>query len=758
MLPVLAGVMIAFNAIMEKLEAKWALSDLQVQSRVVYSAFQDPILKSVTQGKFKNLHRVYRKMNAHPNLVGLFVCSKNGKLISKSNGVPRSVKCLDEKKFNQNVEAWSKETLVAESDKKDGETNGNGNGIDLQKVPVFNQMIQGEANQLHQSIFPLIDKKYKLRAFLVALHDPTYLNQRGEITRRYAYYAFIILGLFISIITLIVYRWSFSKPVDQMTEVMKGVLTGDTHRITTVLEGSELAPLVKDFDEVLVQLRDAQANQDELNSPIWNGPRLNQEMERLFGESRLCVISNDEPYIHDKKRFAVEVHAPASGMVTGIEPILRSCSGIWIGHGSGSADRETADKAGMILVPPEKPRYALKRVWLSKEEEEGYYHGFSNEGLWPLCHIAHVRPNFKSEDWDQYVSVNAKFAQAFNEEVKTPKPVTMIQGHHFALLPSMIKKMRPDARVGMFWQMPWPNPESIRICPWRIDLLQGILGADLLCFHLQYHCNNFLDSVERFLEARVSRNNFTVTIQGHTTHIKAIPLGVDWSSQLEVTKSQIPEIRSQVFDELMIPSESILGIGVDRLDYTKGIVEKFLAVEKLIEDNPSLIGKLVFLQVVSPSKKMHLKRYQEVYAEIQKEAERINWRFYSAGYQPIQLKFDDYPREKIFNYFRSADFCYVSSLHEGMNLVSKEFVASRVDLKGVLVLSSFTGAARELTDALIVNPYDIEECAMNIKRAIQMSEDEQSDRLKKLREVVSTNNVYQFGAKFFKELHKANQS
>ena len=361
---------------------------------------------------------------------------------------------------------------------------------------------------------------------------------------------------------------------------------------------------------------------------------------------------------------------------------------MWIGHATGTADLGTSDKDGNIMVPPEKPEYLLKRVFLSRDEEEGFYYGFSNEGIWPLCHIAHERPIFRRNDWHQYVEVNAKFASVFSEEMKSARPVALIQDYHFALMPTMIRKMRPDALTALFWHPPFPNPEALRICPWRKDLLHGMLGADLIGFQVPYHANNFLDAVDRFLEARVSRDHMSVTIQGHTCYIRSLPISVECPPRHRAGASEFGMIRAQLLEELALPQDVKLGIGVDRLDYTKGIIERLRAVERFLELHPEYVGKFSFVQICSPDK-MHIKRYQELYSEIQKVADSVNWRFYSAHCPPVVLKMTHHSREEIFRYYRACDFLFVGSLHDGMNLVAKEFVASRADNRGVLILSEF---------------------------------------------------------------------
>lgn len=736
LLPVLAGVVWLFIAVMERWEERYAEKDLYQRSKIIFDSIQDPILDSVARGRLSALHRIYRRLSRDQNLLGMLICDLDGKIISRSPNTPLELKC------DWKNDAVDKMTETAAQ-------------IDSGLMPFQTQSFQGP--RVHRGIFILLDEaEFKRRGYVLIFHDPSYLFQRSDLAKRYTIYVFLGLGFIISLLTLLVYRWSVSRPVEQWTEVMKGVLTGDTQKITRALETTEFKPLVKDLDGVITRFRDTKQAQPEEETAFWTSIRLGKEYQRLFGESRLCVLADQEPCVHEKRGPAIESKTPANGTVSAVEPIIRACSGVWIGHGSGSADHETADKKGILLVPPDQPEYALKRVWLSREEELGFYYGFSNEGLWPLCHIAHERPVFRHSDWSQYVEVNSKFAEVFTEEIKGTRPIALIQDYHFGLLPDMIRKMRPDALTGLFWHTPWPSPENFRICPWRKELLKGMLGADLIGFQLQYHCNNFLDAVDRFLEARVSRDQFSVTIQGHTCYVKPFPVSVPWQPDQDLSEAEIQSVRDQVIANSALKKDVILGIGVDRLDYTKGIIEKFLAIEKFLEDYPQYIGKLVFLQQASPSR-LHIKRYQDLYSEIQKVADRINWKFYQDGYRPILTELSHKPKEEILNLYRASDFCFVNSIHDGMSMVAKEFITSRSDESGVLLLSGFAGAARELKDALIVNPYDIEDCASAIHRAIEMNREEKRLRMSRMRNVLQSNNVYTWGARFFRELHSISE-
>ena len=468
----------------------------------------------------------------------------------------------------------------------------------------------------------------------------------------------------------------------------------------------------------------------------------------------LFVVSNREPYMHQRNGKALDVVVPPSGLVTALEPVLNACDGTWIAHGSGSADAEVVDAADRLRVPPDDPRYSLRRVWLTKEEEEGYYYGFANEGLWPLCHIAHTRPLFRADDWQHYQDVNRKFMDAVLEEIEdVAKPVVLVQDYHFALLPRLIKEKRPDARVAIFWHIPWPNPEAFGICPWQRQLVDGLLGADLIGFHIQSHCNNFLETVDRVVESRVDWEHFSVLRQDHRTLVRPFPISVaftdDDSAEGNNHGSSYLE-RSALLRSLGVEA-TYMGIGVDRVDYTKGILERFLAIERFLEKYPSYQGKFTFVQIGAPSR-THIKRYHDLLAEVEAEAERINWRFQSGKWKPIVFLKRQHSHQEIEPYYRAADLCLVTSLHDGMNLVAKEFLAARRDEHGVLILSQFTGAARELRDALLVNPYDIDQTAEAIRTALEMEPEDKQLRVHRMRKIIKEHNIYRWAGNLITEL------
>ncbi len=476
------------------------------------------------------------------------------------------------------------------------------------------------------------------------------------------------------------------------------------------------------------------------------------EIAQRLGGKKLIVVSNREPYIHSYVGEEIEWSTPASGLVTALEPVMSACGGTWIAHGSGDADREVVDDEGKLLVPPGEARYSLKRVWLSKEEEQGYYDGFANRGLWPLCHLAYTRPRFDKWEWQTYKDVNRKFANAVLEEVGSDNALVFIQDYHFALLPRMLKEEHPEMVVAQFWHIPWPNPEAFSICPWGEEILDGLLGNDLLGFHIQYHCNNFLSTVERSLEAVEDYEHFSVLRQGHQTFVRPFPISVDGRSMFE--QAQSPEVLADVerLRHTMALRGQLIGIGVDRVDYTKGIPERFRAIDRFLEQYPQYHKRFTFLQV-GPLSRIHIAEYQALNDELYHLMVEINRKYGADHWVPIRILKANYPRKELLSFFRLADVCIVSSLHDGMNLVAKEFVSACRD-DSVLILSCFTGAARELDEALLINPYHIDGFADAIKVALEMPQEERERRMHRMRQIVFENDVYDWATRVFTEMSR----
>jgi alpha,alpha-trehalose-phosphate synthase [UDP-forming] len=513
----------------------------------------------------------------------------------------------------------------------------------------------------------------------------------------------------------------------------------------------EMAPLAESMRQARAAA-EIEARLRNTNESLWTAERLADHVRTKLDGSSLIVVSNREPYVHNRQGNTVTVTVPASGLVTALEPILCACNGTWVAEGSGTADKETVDAHDRLKVPPDDPRYTLRRVWLSPEEEQGYYYGFANEGLWPLCHMAHTRPTFRASDWEYYNKVNARFADALAEEMAGEEhPVILIQDYHFALLPRMMKDRMPHARVAIFWHIPWPNPEAFSICPWQQELLDGLLGADLIGFHVQAHCNNFLSTIDRVLEARVDWEHFSVKRKEHWSSVLPFPISVEFNEPAEAPqKSVAAEERSALIAELGIEA-SFLGVGVDRVDYTKGIIERFQAVEAFLESHPRYQDKFTFIQIGAPSR-THIPRYADFQREVEAEANRINERFQRGKWRPIVFLNRQHNRHEVQRYYGAAHLCMVTSLHDGMNLVAKEYVAAREDERGVLILSQFTGAARDLQDAILVNPYDIRSTGEAIAQALEMDVNEIRLRMRRMRRSVRDHNIYWWAGTLIGEL------
>jgi trehalose 6-phosphate synthase len=576
---------------------------------------------------------------------------------------------------------------------------------------------------------------------MVLVHDLSFIARRSAETRKYIFYLFVGLGFTIALITVIIAQLSWRGWVQGMRAVLRGeglIRPAD----------SQLRPIARDVRALVRELETARRARDE-DQMAWAPETLRAVLHDDLRGQEVIVVSNREPYIHVRENGAIHVSRPASGLVTALEPVMRACSGTWIAHGGGSGDHETVDRHDRLDVPPppEAPAYRLRRVWLNEQQEAGYYYGFANEGLWPLCHIAHVRPVFRSADWEQYARVNRAFADAVREEARSQDPIVLVHDYHLALVPRIIREAMPAATVIAFWHIPWPNPEAFAICPWREELLDGLLGSNILGFHTQFHCNNFVDSVERLIEARVDRELFSVTYKGAVTSVKRYPISVEWPSSVAAAAGSVDCCRAAVRQRHGLPAGQALGIGVDRLDYTKGIEERLRAVERLFEMRPEWAGRFTFIQIGAPSR-TRIEQYQLYDARVRALADRINERFASADRPPpIVLCVQHHQPEQVYEYYRAADVCVVTSLHDGMNLVAKEFVSARDDERGVLILSQFTGASRELPEALIVNPYDMDQCATALHVALSMPAGDQRARMRNMRGLVREFNVYRWAGR-----------
>jgi trehalose 6-phosphate synthase len=636
----------------------------------------------------------------------------------------------------------------------------------LKPIPqVVNSIISGrpstvflrsEGKKIFVYASPLADEDTTV-GVLALFHDASYIDVRMAEIWKQNLIRFLVLSLLVVVITVLVVRWSITGPIAQIAVWMKDLRLGREKALKAFPKEDILDPLISEVNRMAKSLVIARRTAEEeaklrVNAEsLWTAGGLKEHMRVELGGKKLFLVSNREPYMHTKEGRDIKCIVPAGGLVTALDPVMRACDGLWMAHGSGDADRETVDADDKLRVPPEEPAYTLKRIWLTKEEEDGYYYGFSNEGLWPLCHITHTRPVFRLEDWSAYKKVNERFAEAVLLEIEREKfPMILLQDYHFALLPALVKKERPDAKVALFWHIPWPNPEAYGICPWHQEILEGMLGADLIGFHIQFHCNNFLESVDRFLESKIDWERFSATRGGHSTTIKPFPISVAPESLYKETASTEKPSKENVLKEIGIPAE-YLAVGVDRIDYTKGIPERFRAIERFLEKYPEFVERFVFVELGAPSR-THVKRYRDLLTEIDEMVEKVNWRFQTKNWKPILFLKAHHSHRTIAPFYKVSDLCMVTSLHDGMNLVAKEFVAARDDEDGVLLLSQFTGASRELKDAVIVNPYDIEEMADAICFSLKMAPADRTGRMKRMRATIQEHNIYWWASRLITEL------
>jgi trehalose-6-phosphate synthase len=468
------------------------------------------------------------------------------------------------------------------------------------------------------------------------------------------------------------------------------------------------------------------------------------------------VASNREPYLHVRRSDGSIAVAPTTGGVSvALDALMRERGGTWIAYGAGNADADVVDANDRVAVPPDAPSYMLRRIWLSPDEERRYYTGFANEGLWPLAHTVHVRPRFRSEDWAAYRRVNARFAAAVAAELTDDRTSVFIQDYHLALVAEDLRRIEPGVKTSLFWHSPWPHPDRLRMCPWRAEIMTGLLANDLLAFQLERDRRNFLLSVRDELDAEVNRG--CVTIAGHTARVIAAPIGVDFDriDRIACDPGLGQEV-ARLFREERLddPSVEVIGVSVDRLDYTKGILERLDAIDRLLTMCPELQSKLAFVQVGVPTRSK-IRSYAALDARVDARVAEINTKYGKGPAEgPIRYRKSALKLRPLVALYRLADFCVVSSLHDGMNLVAKEFVAAREDLGGVLVLSEMTGAAQELTDALLINPYHTDGFAQALERAIYMPLEERAQRMRALRRVVAGRDVFRWASDILDHLEE----
>jgi alpha,alpha-trehalose-phosphate synthase [UDP-forming] len=712
-----------------RMERQELRHDLERRAELLGESLATNVERSLEKGSPRDLQRIVQRFGNREHLAGIAVYNVFGDLVAET---PELASVLNK------APAVVTDAIADDRGKA--------------------EYIRSGISSLHVYAMPLHHQE-RVIGSLAIVHDSGFIAAQSRQVWRDTFLRVLLQVVIIAFVTLLIVRWSLSGPIARAALWMRTLRTQRGTSRHTVPDLDLFQPLASEVATIARSLNSArsaaetEARLRQAGESTWTAQRLAVHVRSKLGENRMYVVSNREPFVHVRQGKNVAVMVPASGLVTALEPVLQACNGTWIAHGSGDADREMVDQYDRLRVPPDDPRYTLRRVWLSTAEEDGYYYGFANEGLWPLCHIAHTRPLFRASDWEQYREVNRKFADALVEEmIETEHPVVLVQDYHFALLPRMIKEKRPDARVAIFWHIPWPNAEAFGICPWQRELLDGLLGADLIGFHVQAHCNNFRQTVDRTLESQIDWEHLTVKRNDHITVVRPFPISVDFDEFMlppgEVSDSESE--RAMLLEELGVEA-IFLGVGVDRVDYTKGILERFLAIERLFERYPVYLKQFVFVQIGAPSR-THIKRYLDLLMEVAAEAERINRRFQTNNWKPIIFLNRQHSHREIQHYYRAADLCLVTALHDGMNLVAKEFLASRDDEDGVLVLSRFTGAARELRDALLVNPYDIDQTADAIRLALVMDPEEKKQRMQRMRKLVQEQNIYRWAGDLIGQL------
>src|ERR1700723_512705 len=613
-------------------EKRLLRGDLERRAELLSESIAGNVEKSLESGSQRGLQKLVQRFGNREHLVGIAVYDRQGKVVAITAELQKILNATP-----------------ADVTQAMGQNHGQG---------PFGRL--GD-DRIHIFALPLHRQDEGIGG-LAIVHDVNYIHAQNLRTWREAFVRVLVQVFFIVLITLLIVRWSIAGPIARAAQWMRALRMGriSSHQQMPDLDlFKPLAWEVVTMAESLSQARSAAENEARLREAgesMWTADRLAVQIQTRLHGGRLFVVSNREPYIHQRNGKSLEVNVPPSGLVTALEPVLTACDGTWIAHGSGNADNEVVDTHDRLRVPPENPRYTLRRIWLSKEEEEGYYYGFANEGLWPLCHIAHTRPIFRARDWQFYQEVNRKFAAAVIEEIAdTPNPVVLVQDYHFALLPRMLKEKRPDVRVAIFWHIPWPNPEAFGICPWQRQLVDGLLGADLIGFHVQSHCNNFLQTVDRVVESRIDWEHFCALRHGHSTLVRPFPISVAFSDEDSGQKKFAHKASSRTasFDIAKLKDEPLfwyderasllrglgveatyVGVGVDRVDYTKGLLERFLAIERFLEKYPRYQGKFTFIEIGAPSR-THIKRYHDLLAEVEAEAERINWRFQIGKRKPF---------------------------------------------------------------------------------------------------------------------------
>lgn len=722
---VLGGALIALLVVMTLVAApyarllteQWFRGEVESRSRLVYDSTQAPIARALRAGDAERLSSILQGITHDQRILAAALCDDRGRLRMARGVMPQSFSC--DRVVQPGTESFS--------------------------------TLHSKGRRLLAGAFPV--ELSQRTAYVIVLHDISYIDARSNRVQTYVAAGLAGAGILAGVIGVSVVLVSLRRWMDALRRAVDDMRGGRARRGPSDI--AVPSTLAREISKLLKEL-DAGRAPTETPDVDWTPHSLEALLSGALPQAKVIVVANREPYIHNHTPGGITLQTPASGVVSALEPVMRACRGTWVAHGSGSADREMVDGADHIAVPPDSPAYTLRRLWISDEEQDGYYYGLANEGLWPLCHIAFVRPVFRASDWEMYRTINARFADAVIEEAQTDDPIVLVQDYHFALVPRMIRERLPNATIVTFWHIPWPNAETFGICPWKEEILEGLLGSSILGFHTQFHCNNFFETVDRFIESRIDREHATVTLGGHETLVRPYPISIEWPPKGLAGQRPVAECRARVREMLNLDADARLAVGIERFDYTKGILDRMRSIDMLLASIPEWRGRFTFVQVAAPTRSK-LASYRALQDEAVALAEEINARHGSESYQPIRLIVRHHEPYEVFELFRASDLCIVSSLHDGMNLVAKEFVASRDDEAGVLVLSSFTGASRELSEALIVNPYDESEMALALDRALRMPAQEQHERMRLMRQQVREQNVYRWAGRMLIDAARVRQ-
>jgi trehalose 6-phosphate synthase len=712
LLAVLTFVVAPFS---KSLVEQWARQDVELRSRLAYNSIQGPVIRALADGDTARLAGILQGVAEDERILAVGLCDEDGTLRGATQFMPRAFSCQQ----------------VARSD---AESYSN---------------VTSEGRRVLVGAFPVATRDQK--TYLIVLNDLSYIDDRSGEAQ--AYFVATLVGVAIIVAAIATILGAV---------FLRGWMATLKQSIDDIRMGRPPRSARRDNSAVTVQiqklLKDLEVGRTptETSQTEWTPQALHDLLASALPGAEVLIVSNREPYIHNRTESGIELQTPASGLVSALEPVMRACGGTWIAHGSGSADHETVDKDDRLKVPPSSPAYTLRRVWVNEEEQDGYYYGLANEGLWPLCHIAFVRPVFRDSDWQAYKLINERFADAVAREARTEDPIVLVQDYHFALAPRMIRKRLPKAIIITFWHIPWPNAETFGICPWKEEILDGLLGSSIVGFHTQFHCNNFFETIDRFIESRIDREHSAVTLSGQETLVRPYPISIEWPPKAMEGQPSVEACRARVRERFVLPADHKIAVGIERFDYTKGILDRMRSIELLLDANPQWKGRFTFVQAAAPTRSK-LPAYAMLQREAISLAEQINARYGSDGWRPVRLLIRHHEPFEVFELFRAADLCIVSSLHDGMNLVAKEFVASRDDDQGVLILSSFAGASREMSEALIVNPYDGADMAKALDAALRMPPSEQAERMRLMRQQVREQNVYRWAGRMLVDAARIRQ-